>query len=345
MLRPILNAIALVLLSSLLFSCESKQKSNNKADDEIVTIDSSSISFLSDEIRKTPTNADLFAKRAQSYFAQNNFDDAIRDMDLAIKLDSMNASSYITIAEYYLAIGKSEKSKEMLDRCVLLFPENTDGLLKLAEIHFLVQQYKEAMELIGKSQRVDPLLSQPFFLKGLIYKETGDTLKAIENFQITVNKDPENYHAYMLLGSMNAGMQDSIALDYFRIALRLKPESIEALYNIGMFYQQAGLYTQAINSYKKIIEDIDTSYEFAYYNIGFIYLEYLKDYKNALKYFTETIELKNNYYQAFHNRGYAFEMLGDFNNAQLDYQSALNILPNYQLSVEGLNRLDKKMNK
>jgi tetratricopeptide (TPR) repeat protein len=339
-MRPV-HYIFLLFTMVLFMACGQKPKSAEPTVEETESVDSTSIGFLSDEIRDNPGNANLFAARAEIYFQSGNTEEALRDMGLAIKLDSLNPQYYISIAEYYLSTGKSEKSKEFLDICVEHFPENVDGILKLAEIHFLVQQYKEAMEFIVKAQQLDPLLAQPFFLKGLIYKEAGDTLKAIENFQITVNKDPDQYHAYMLLGAIFSDREDSLALDYFRIALKLQPGSIEAWYGIGMFYQQSTLFTHAINAYQTIIDSIDADYEFAHYNIGYIYLHGIKDYKMALLHFTNTIEIKNNYYQAWYNRGYTFEKMEDYNSARSDYKAALNILPNYELSIEGLNRIDR----
>ena len=61
----------------------------------------------------------------------------------------------------------------------------------------------------------------------------------------------------------------------------------------------------------------------------------------AIESFSKCIELKSNYFQAYHNRGFAYEQKKNYVLARQDYQKALQILPNYQLSVDALNRLDK----
>ena len=109
-----------------------------------------------------------------------------------------------------------------------------------------------------------------------------------------------------------------------------------------MYWQDNNKPDKAIEEYQLLLLNADPTYYVAYFNIGYIYLNMIKDYQKAIENFNTTIEMKNNYYQAFYNRGYAFEMLGDYESARQNYSDALNILPNYSLAVAGLNRLDKK---
>jgi tetratricopeptide (TPR) repeat protein len=329
----------LVSVLILLNACNQSEKKRPEAGNIPVE---DSLVRLTEMIHQQPLNHQLFERRAAALAAKGETAKAIEDMERALSLDSLIPDYYIKTAEYNLTLGKSEKSKVYLDKCVSLFPDNTDGLLKLAEIHLLVRQYREAMELIVRAQRINTLIAQPYFLKGVIYLELQDTLQSIENFQLTVNRDPYQYHAYMMLGSIYSAKGDSLALDYFRLSSKLKPESIEPWYHTGMFYQNSANYYQAIAAYQMIIDELDPGYEYAYYNIGYIHLEYLRNYTESIDFFNKTTEINKNYFQAYHNRGFAFEQLGRFDLARADYQRVLAIIPNYPLSVEALNRLDQK---
>jgi tetratricopeptide (TPR) repeat protein len=64
-------------------------------------------------------------------------------------------------------------------------------------------------------------------------------------------------------------------------------------------------------------------------------------YDVAIRYFSKAIEADPGYYEAYYNRGYSFELLGDVMNARNDYKTSLRIRPDYQLSIEALNRLDR----
>jgi tetratricopeptide (TPR) repeat protein len=69
---------------------------------------------------------------------------------------------------------------------------------------------------------------------------------------------------------------------------------------------------------------------------------YLKDFKKAVQFFTESIKKDPEYAEAYFNRGYAHELAGDYKNAYADYQKSLKIKVNYDKAIEGLNRLDTK---
>ena len=66
---------------------------------------------------------------------------------------------------------------------------------------------------------------------------------------------------------------------------------------------------------------------------------YLKLYRQATIHFTDAIEVDANYIQAFYNRGYCFELMGDINNAAKDYQYAIKLKPDYDNAAKGLERV------
>jgi tetratricopeptide (TPR) repeat protein len=184
------------------------------------------------------------------------------------------------------------------------------------------------------------MLPRAFFIKGMAYREMGDTAKAVQNLQIAVEKDQQYYDAYMQLGLIFSTKHNPLAADYFKNALNIRPKSIEAYYGLGMFFQSVEEYNKAIESYTTILK-IDPKYKYAHFNLGYIHLVYLKVYDAAIKHFTDAIIVDPNYAEAYYNRGYSFELRGDINNARTDYIQAMKIKPNYSKAVEGMNRLDK----
>jgi len=135
--------------------------------------------------------------------------------------------------------------------------------------------------------------------------------------------------------------RDPLAVSYLKNAIHIRPQSREALYLLGLYYQETSQYEKAIHIYMELSQT-DTVFREAPYNIGYIYLVYLKDFKKAIPFFTESLKKDPGYYQAYFNRGYAYELCGDYKNAMEDYQRSLKIKVNYDKAVEGLNRIDKK---
>ena len=45
------------------------------------------------------------------------------------------------------------------------------------------------------------------------------------------------------------------------------------------------------------------------------------------------------YTEAYYNRGFAYELLKDVENSQRDYNKVLELHPNYEKAIDGLNRI------
>jgi tetratricopeptide (TPR) repeat protein len=97
---------------------------------------------------------------------------------------------------------------------------------------------------------------------------------------------------------------------------------------------------EAFGLYEQIVE-IAPKFIFAHYNMGYLNLIYLENFEAAKDYFEMVISLDPNYGQAFYNRGYCYELTGDLTQARKDYQHTMDIIPNFEKAIEGLNRLDK----
>ena len=333
----VFTSFILVLL--FLTSCKQNKNENNEIKEK--TNDSLSIEFLSKKIRENPKNADLFFRRALLKITKNETNSAISDISIAISLDSLQTDYYVSLGECYLAQGKSGLAKETFEECLKYFPENVDVLMKLAKIHLYVKQYKESMKLLSKVQTIDSHLPDIYFTKAIIYEEVNDTSKAIKNYELCIENEPEHYQAYENLAFIYSQLGDSLAVDYYKNAIEIMPESVFSHYGLAMYYQNQKFLEKALQEYEYIIDNIDSSNFSVYYNIGYINLEYYKNYKTAIEYFSKAIFHKNNYIDALYNRGLCFEYMKEYKQAKENYDAVLEFYPNYENAVNGLNRIDE----
>jgi tetratricopeptide (TPR) repeat protein len=144
------------------------------------------------------------------------------------------------------------------------------------------------------------------------------------------------------LGILYSTARNPLAIGYFQTATKIAPNRREAYYLLGMAYQEQENIPKALETYGNLLA-FAPDYKEALYNIGYIHLVYTADYPAAIDYFSRAIALDPKYTDAYFNRGYSHELSGDYGNARNDYQKALEITPNYERSIEGLNRLDKKL--
>ena len=288
------------------------------------------ISVLNERIKNDPNQAELYHQRAKYYLEKKDFSSAQNDMVRALALDSNNAGYYLTLSDIYFAANKTGKAKESLEKSIGLDEKNIDALLKLAELYFYVQKNQSSIEFIDKVLLLDQYNSKAYFLKGMNFKETGDTTKAISSMQTAVEQDPEYYSAYIQLGILYASQKNNLALDYYNNALRINSGSIEAYYNKGKFYQDLHQWDKAIATYEELLL-VDADYKFALYNLGIIYLVHFKKNDKALQYFDRAIIADPEYSQAYYARGVCYETIGNNIKASEDIKMAKKINPSLQI--------------
>ena len=69
-------------------------------------------------------------------------------------------------------------------------------------------------------------------------------------------------------------------------------------------------------------------------------LVYLQEFESAIVNFTQAIAINPEYADAYYNRGFAYELLKDIDNSKKDYLKTLELSPNYEKAIDGLNRIE-----
>lgn len=303
-------------------------------------IDSSSLLVLDKLIRDNPKSPELFAKRAKLYAAKKIYSQALTDITIALKMDSLQPAYYIDQAEYYIFNGETNSAKKGLTLCLKRFPENTDVMLKLAEIHLYLKEYGKAKLVLKDILPINDDIAQIYFLQGLIALENSDTTGAIKNFQVTIDKEPDYYAAYIQTGKIYSAKGNDLAIQYLKSAIDLQPKMYEAHYLLGLYYQEHGSLDLAHQEYEFISTQIDSTLADPYYNRGYIEMVYKRNFKEAEMWFSKAINVKPDYADAWYNRGFSYELDGQLSKAKTDYQKAMELEPNFPLAIKGLNRIE-----
>ncbi|MEM9052807.1 MAG: tetratricopeptide repeat protein [Bacteroidota bacterium] len=332
------NIVVPFLLLLLVSSCEEGSVNTEAIKKEVAKAPQDYIEQLSDKIVESPNNGNLYVKRALAYSERNLMELAIKDADRALSIDSTVSYFHQVKGEIYFLRGELRPARLSLERSIELDETNIEGLLKLGEVLFLLRRYNESLLTINTALRQDDQLAQAYFLKGYIYKETGDTTNALSSFQTALEVQPEFYEAYIELGTMNAYLGNPIALEYFNSALEIRPKSAEAFYNKGMFYQAGNKFDEARETYYQLLE-ADPNNVLAYYNLGYLYLTEYLVMDTAAAYFDTAATIRPDYIQAIYNRGLAYEEMGLNAEAENSYREALAIDPQYDRAALGLSRL------
>ncbi len=331
-----------LFIGLILFAC----KMDNKQiliDQNLIEAGSDSVLLsFNERIRNNPNNPDIYHERALYYFEhKNDVEQAFADMRRVFTLDTTNSKYFVTLADLYLAKGMSGNVKASLKKAIELDSKNISAYTKLAELNLYIKDYNACLQAANDVLKIDVYNPRAYFIKGMAFKELGDTAKAISSFQTVVEQDPEYYNAYIQLGLLFSAIKNPLAIDYLNNALNLQPQSIEAYYAIAMFLQESGNINKAIDTYNTILK-IDSTYNDAHFNLGYIAMVMQNDMAKAIKHFTDNIRFHPNNYEAYYMRGLCYERLKDKTAAERDYREALRLYPQYDNAAIALGNLIDK---
>lgn len=324
------------------FSCKPEAKKEDSSVAAILkdTLDPA-IAGLSDSISKNPNDPELFYRRANYYLSRHDLSRAKADVTRMMSLDSTKSKYLVTYSDFNFISNKTSESKRALEKAVSIDPKNIDAHLKLAELFLYVRQYKQSLAHLDEVIALDKYNAKAYFLKGMDFKEVGDTGKAISSMETTIEQDPEYYNAWMQLGLLHGALGNPIAVDYYDGALKLNPRSTEALYNKGLFIQEVLGNTKEARKVYQLLLNVDSLHAKAWFNVGYLEVLEKQDFNKALDCFMRSYKYDPEYADAVYMMGYCEERLNKMPEAISDYKTALAILPTHYQAKEALMRLEK----
>ncbi len=163
--------------------------------------------------------------------------------------------------------------------------------------------------------------------------------------QDEVNRNPASIAAHLGLGEAYyaLGRYDEAIEEFeksIELATKLKPKKYPIpYYHLGLAYQAKGDEKEAIKNFEKVFE-ILPKYAPARFELGKIYLE-KKDYPKALENFKNCVEGDPTIADYHYCLGLTYEKMGEKEKAIASYNEALRFVPDYNLAIEGLKRLEK----
>lgn len=340
---------ALWLLASLLgcggedvadkVATETLKKAQNEAQDELQELVAKSppIKILSEQLEKSPNNAELYYRRGTLLVQANAPTQAAFDLDRALQLDSTQANYYLAAADLYFSRENVIKAIRILESAQKRRLENPAITTQLGKYYFYMQQYDQAEAALKTALVQHPKNDQARFWLGCTYRDRQQNDLAIEQLTQAVALNPDLYNAQIMLAQLYAEKKDDKAIAYYEKASALDTTNVEADYSKAMYWQTTGRTAAALKAYRAILLK-DNQYTKAYYNIGYIYFEQ-KNYEQALQNFNIAVRTSPAYADAYYMRGLSAEMLGKKEDAQSDYSKALTFDPKHEKAAKAIDAM------
>ena len=335
--------LGMILLIGLASACSSTKEGETGENEDLIDSISGTEDFytVNEKIIEDPKDPENYYKRAmlhKDFGSNDHLRAAEADVDRALKLDSLNTKYLLEKADLNRSLLRFSKTREILEKVLTIDDQSVEARLRLADIFFTYENHKQAIKLVNAALKIDPYAPKGYFIKGMIYKERGDTLNAVTSFQTAVEQDNDYYKAYMELGLLYANESDNRAIEYYDNALRINEKSYEANYSKAIFLQENGEPEEALKVYDFMLTLNENIFQ-VYHNMGYVNLIFLEEYDTAIEHFTKAIEHYPKYVEAFHNRGLSYEKKGDNKKAEENYRLALELKGDFTPSAKGISRV------
>lgn len=333
-------SLALIGLAVWYFMPEKKAAPLSQAAQELQT--DPELTELTKALEQDPNNDTLLYLRASTYYKLDAFDEALADLEKAMRIDSMQPAHYHLLADVLLDYARpndSKKAIEVLKLAAQRFPDRIPTLLKLSEFQLIVKKHGDALTTLDKILQRDPQNAEAFYMAGRVALDKGDTTSAIASLQKSVRIDPENADAWFFLGRIFGNRNNTLAVQYYDNALRVDSTYLEAQEFKAVFYKKRGDYDKAFAIYRDLLLR-DPDYANAYFDMGVIYLE-LDSLTKAYDNFNIATKVDPIFVKAYYYRGVASEKMGNKEAALADYKQASGMAPEFQDAQEAKTRLER----
>lgn len=178
--------------------------------------------------------------------------------------------------------------------------------------------------LFTNMMNVSKNASSAYHNLAIIYKQRGETDKAIEFYKKAIEIDPKKAKSYNNLGTIYAEEGKFDDAEYcFKKSIEFAPRMAKPYYNLGFLYEKKGDIPKAIEYYKKALE-LDPEKPETYNNLGICYIK-KNDFYEASNYLKKAYLLNDKNTSILFNYGLTLELQGHIDGASELYQKILTI--------------------
>lgn len=197
-----------------------------------------------------------------------------------------NIEPKINMGATYRLLGNLIESEKILLECELQEPQNSETLAELGLLYMSMDKFVEAETKFQKAYELDSCIDYALNLS-LVYLELGKSLEAETMLEeiIEIDQDDEAFHNFLSIGRRgpyDPYVQAALAWAYYdngkveeaaetiNKTLKLDPNNIEILQDIGKLYFRHAQFDRALTYYEKAMK-IEPEAPHILNNIAFCY--------------------------------------------------------------------------
>ncbi|WP_370701095.1 tetratricopeptide repeat protein [Fibrella musci] len=287
------------------------------------------------------SSATAYAKRAMLLLSMGRIADALEDINEAISRNNNTGFFYVVRAQVLRALNKPDKAFDDAQRAEILGATSPELYTLMGDVLQQQTQYPKARLYVAKALQMAPYDGEAHFYNGLMAAKTGDTVRALADYQQALQLKPRFLPTYNQLTAVYRSLGDlNTALVYNERAMQYFPINAELLFQRGMIYQSAGRADSALMSYQKTVR-LDPNFVQAYFQAGLIF-ERFRNYGAALTNYEQVQKRKADFPRIDYFVAHGLEMTYQWDRAQAQYTAVLQKDPYDPAAQAGLWRVQRR---
>jgi tetratricopeptide (TPR) repeat protein len=210
---------------------------------------------------------------AESYFALSEYDEALRYIERARRLDRLDTNLVGIEGRIRLGLGQFEESRIAFESILDIEPNNVDAQFGLAELAIAFGKAASAAALYENALRISPQNRRALLSLVLIFDETGDYEIAGEYLAQVLDYYPQNATVqYVAAKHMFTKGNFSEAEYHARVALSINSEYLEATLLLSGIHLVREEYAPAVEILLNVLA-IHKDEALVWYNLAVAYGE------------------------------------------------------------------------
>ena len=299
-----------------------------------------SVIFFKQYIELEPNDINGFINISNAYYQTDQFENSTEYIKKALKIDPGNLDAlkiqknlktkYMKIGNDSAINGDFKKAIKNFLKYSELEPNDINGFINISKAYYEIDELENSMEYISKALKIDPDFRPAIEIKNLILNSfqgifmvdnpSTSYQEAIRFLEKFINSNPNDIQGLIAITSImyrkssieihnmnkkiNSDTVDTAtqSLEYIAKALKIDPENIEIL------------------SLKNLVENL-------YFDMGYKEIQTNNDFKKAIEYFEQYLQLEPNDINRLINISNAYYRTNQFENANEYIKNALKIDP------------------
>ncbi len=319
-------------------ACKNKKNDTDKPASAIET--NRFYQSLNDSIKKFPTDASLYLRRAKRLTQENAHELAYDDFQKAWSLQPLieNALPY---AANLAILGKHADRIALLEKVNHLDSTNAQIRRLLAEAYAEFGKPEQALHIYDDMITKDSLDPETLYEKALLLEQLKDTTRAIAALQKAYTIQSVDTYG-LELAHLYAEQKNPKALEICNFILRQDSAFIliDPFFIKGIYFANMRLYPKAIAQFDScILRDWKTTD--AYLEKGRAYF-HMGNFGEALKTFNMAVAVSNTDPDAYYWLGRSYEAQHNKADAMNNYRKAISLDQNFIEAKERMDLLDRE---